>query len=316
MLLEIVWLCCGVGVLLSGADALIKGATAIATRLGISTLVVGLTVVAFGTSAPELFVSLAAAIEGTADIAVGNVLGSNIFNILGVIGLTALIAPVEVARSIVRRDYPIMIIALGAFFIVSLDGTISRFDGALLACGFIGYLFMNYLEVTSSERAAIEEFQEEAVEEKPMTKLRSATLLIALGLVGLIIGAELIVSNAVSIARTVGVSELVIGVTLVALGTSLPELATTVLAARKGEPDLVVGNAVGSNIFNVLCVISVTALVQPLSVVSSAISFDLPYMWVSCGVLLPILFFQRTIGRALGLFMIIGYSAYIVLCLG
>ncbi|NBW40483.1 sodium:calcium antiporter [bacterium] len=316
MFIEILLLCCGVGILLSGADALIKGATNIAARLGVSTLIIGLTVVAFGTSAPELFVSVAAAIEGTADIAVGNVVGSNIFNILVVIGLTALIAPVDVARSIVHKDYPIMLIALGIFFIVSIDGVISRADGAILVFGFISYLFMNYLEVTSSERAVIEEFQEEELEQKPEAKTKSALLLILVGLIGLIIGAELIVENAVSIARKVGVSELVIGVTLVALGTSLPELATTVLAARRGEPDLVVGNAVGSNIFNVLCVISFTALIQPLPVVRNAISFDMPYMWISCGIILPMLFLKRTIGRHLGLMMLIGYGVYIMLCLG
>ncbi|MCB0331593.1 MAG: hypothetical protein KDD70_18105, partial [Bdellovibrionales bacterium] len=218
MIFKVFLLLVGIGVLLVGADFLVRGSRDIAMRLGVSTLIIGLTVVAFGTSAPELFVSVAAAIDGTADVAVGNVVGSNIFNILVIIGITAFLTPVNVAKSVQKREYPFMLLTLGLMVFFASDGTISRAEGAIFLVGLLGYLFLNYWEVTRAERVVIEEFDEETIgAEKPGPVLHSALFVVG-GLIGLIIGAELIVDNAVWCARQIGVSELLIGVTLVAVG--------------------------------------------------------------------------------------------------
>ncbi|MCI5065863.1 calcium/sodium antiporter [bacterium] len=311
MILKIFLLIVGIGVLLTGAEFLIRGSRDVALRLGISTLIIGLTVVAFGTSAPELFVSVAAALEGTADVAVGNIIGSNIFNLFVIIGLTAVLIPVQVPYSVIRRDLPLMLLGLGGMVLSAADGVISRGEGIILFSGLLGYLLMNYLQVGSGEKKAIETYVEEHEEEAPPASGAHSFLFIVGGLIGLVIGAELIVDNAVWCARQFGVSELVIGVTLIAVGTSLPELATTALAARKGEPDLVVGNAVGSNLFNVLCVIGLTSMVQPLNVAVSAQRFDLPVMFFGSVCLLPLLYWERTIGRVLGVALLLTYGGYI-----
>ncbi len=313
MIVQTVKLIVGTGLLLWGAEILVRGSRSIALSFGISTLIVGLTVVAFGTSAPELFVSVAAAIEGTADVAVGNIVGSNTFNILVIIGLAGLFSPINVPRSITRREMPFMLIAMGLFVAFSANGIIERWEGALLTLGLLGYLFLNYVEVTKSEGKVIELLEESDIAIEGVDSIGKSLLFIVGGLIGLIIGAELIVSSAVWVARQVGVSELVIGVTLVAVGTSLPELATTIIAAKKGEPDLAVGNAVGSNIFNVLCVIGLTAAIQPLNVAGKALSFDMPYMFFSCLLLLPIVFYTRRVGRGVATLMLLGYCAYVVM---
>ncbi|MCB0321715.1 MAG: calcium/sodium antiporter, partial [Bdellovibrionales bacterium] len=280
MVLKIFLLAIGVGILLIGADLLIRGARSIALGLGISTLIVGLTVVAFGTSAPELFVSVAAALDGTADVAIGNVVGSNIFNILVIVSLAAFFRPVPVPRRITRREMPFMLIVMGIMTLLTFDGTMSRFEGWVFLIILFGYLFLNFYEVTQAEEKAIDLIDElEGEERDPLWK---SIGFVVIGLIGLVIGSQFIVDSAVWIARQLGVSELVIGVTLVAAGTSLPELATTVVAARKGEPDLVMGNAVGSNIFNVLCVVGLTAAIHPLMVNPSAIRLDLPFVFFSC----------------------------------
>lgn len=318
MIIELILLIVGLGVLVFGADLMVRGASSIALSLGISTLVVGLTVVAFGTSAPELFVSVAAAFEGKGDVAIGNIIGSNIFNILIIIGLTAVLAPVQIARSVSWREMPIMLIAAGLFWIFSMDGTISQLEGGVLALGILLYIVENYLVVRYGKSSLTSEILQEIEEEETAQARRPLIknlIFIIFGLAGLIAGAELVVGNATLIAQSIGISDLVIGVTLVAVGTSLPELATTCVAALKGEPDLAVGNAVGSNIFNVLCVIGFTALIQPLSVSSQALGFDLPFMFIACILFWPAMLLFGKLGRFSGLCMLGVYGSYIYLVL-
>ena len=314
MLTHYLLLFVGLVVLVVGADSLIRGASNVAKHFGISALVVGLTVVAFGTSAPELFVSVAAAFRGSADVAVGNVLGSNLFNILVIVGITSLLAPVEIGKAVIHREMPIMLAVLGAFLFVSWDLTITRVEGIALFSGLLGYLYLNYWLVKRG-RVKLEEIEaglEEAKSSESPNMFKQATFII-LGLAGLVYGADLIVTNAVVIAKSLGVSDLIIGITLVAAGTSLPELATTVVAAWKGEPDLAIGNAVGSNVFNVLCVIGLTSVVTPLSVNPIARGFDLPYMFIACFLVWPLMYWRRTLRKLDGIFMLAGYAVYLVL---
>lgn len=303
----------GVVVLLVGADVMIRGARNIARALGISPLVIGLTVVAFGTSAPELFVSLAAAFQGNADVAVGNVIGSNTFNILVIIGLSCMVSKISIGSAVRWREMPIMIAVMLAFVLVSWDLVITRVEGMFLFCGILAYLFMNYRLVVGGKvkvEDVIEDIDE--LDQVSTNYMRNFGFVIA-GLAGLIYGAELVVNQATFLARYFGISELVIGVTLVAAGTSLPELATTVLAALKGEPDLAVGNAIGSNIFNALCVIGATATVQPLTVNPQALAFDLPYMFFACLLVWPLMIWRRDLSRPEGGLMLAGYVSYIYL---
>lgn len=305
MILQILQLIVGIAILLGGAEMLVRGSRSLALSFGISTLIVGLTVVAFGTSAPELFVSLAAALDGTADVAIGNVIGSNLFNFLVIIGISAILSQVVIAKQLIRIEIPIMLCSLFAMYFFARDGVIERFEGILLFIGLLGYLLYSYLGVTNDD-----------ADSQPQTKdlipLKTSILFVVLGLVGLVIGARFIVDGAVFIARSFGISELIIGVTLVAAGTSLPELATTIIAAKEGEPDLAVGNAVGSNIFNVFCVIGSTAIVQPLAVVPSAVQYDLPFMCLGCLIFWPIFFLKGRASRLTGFSMIGIYVSYIL----
>lgn len=312
MVVQSLLLLLGFIILVGGAEFLVRGARRIALLLGIPTLIVGLTVVAFGTSAPELFVSLAAAIEGNGDVAIGNIIGSNICNILLIVGITACLSPIVIAPSLIKREMPIMLITLILFIVFSYDLKISRVEGGVLVLGLFGYLYLNYLIVTRGESS----LQAEVLEAEGSVDLENKGILhdigfLLLGLAGLVIGAELIVTNATLIAREVGISDLVIGVTLIALGTSLPELATTVIAAIQKEADLAVGNAVGSNIFNVLSVVGFAALTTPLAVKASALSFDMVFMLLSSLLLWPVMIFFGTLGRISGVLMLLAYGGYI-----
>ena len=311
MILATFLLIVGFVVLVVGAESLVRGATNIAKTFGISTLVIGLTVVAFGTSAPELFVSLVAAFKGTADVAVGNVIGSNIFNVLMIIGCSAIIAPVEISYAVRRREMPIMLITLGLMYLVAWSGVISRWEGWLLFVGILVYLVWNYLSARRSVTVVIASKEEESRPSASGKFIFKNINFVILGLVGLVFGSNLIVDNATFIAKTYGVSDLVIGITLVAVGTSLPELATTVVAAIKGEPDLAVGNAIGSNVFNVLCVIGLTAGITPLSVNPQALSVDLIVMLVSCFAVWPLMLYRRKFGRLEGGLLVLVYAGYI-----
>ena len=319
-LMTFVYLITGLVLLVAGAEVLVRGAAKLAAQFGIPPLIIGLTVVAFGTSAPETAVSVQASLNGSGDIAIGNVLGSNIANVLLILGLTALIAPLVVSRQLIRLDVPLMIGASLVTYALAWDGSLSRLDGALLFAGVLGY---TAFLIVSSRRAAAagggdteDEFAKEYGLEgqpKPYATLINAALVIV-GLALLVGGSHFLVEGAVSLARALGLSELVIGLTVIAVGTSLPELATSILAAIRGERDIAVGNIVGSNIFNLFCVLGLASLVSPqaIAVAANALAFDFPVMIAVALACLPIFFTGYAINRWEGLLFLAYYVAYTV----
>ncbi|MEZ5235532.1 MAG: calcium/sodium antiporter [Acidimicrobiales bacterium] len=294
----------GLVLLVGGAELLVRGAAALAARAGVDPVIIGLTVVAFGTSAPELAVSLASAAGGDEEVALGNVVGSNIANILLILGVSALIGTLVVAQRIVRLDVPIVLGVTVAVVLMSLDGGIGRIDGFLLVAGvltYTGWLVRDARRESAAVRAeygtSMDELEGAAVD-KPLAVQLGMTIG---GLVVLVVGAQLLVGGAVSIAGSLGVSDLVIGLTVVAVGTSLPELATSVTAARRGERDLAVGNVIGSNLFNLLAVLGAAALAGgPLDVGRTAMRVDLPVMLVVTFVLVPVFWNGFTVTRLEG----------------
>jgi cation:H+ antiporter len=308
----------GLVALTVGAEMLVRGASRIASSMGISPLVVGLTVVALGTSSPELAVGVGAALVGQGDIAVGNVVGSNIFNVLVILGMSALIVPLAVAHQIVRFDVPLLIGSSVLLALISLDGMLGRFDGVLLFAGVVSYTA--YLVVQARrERDAAVIAEYAGVYPGSVTRHWLVNLsLIVSGLILLVFGADWLVAAAVVFARQLGVSELVIGLTVVAAGTSLPEVAASVVAAIKGERDIAVGNAIGSSIYNILLVLGVTAMVAPagIAVAQSVQNFDIPVMTAVAVACLPILFTGYRIDRwegAVFLAYYLAYTGYVVL---
>lgn len=300
----------GLALLIWGADFLVKGASRVAVGFGISPLVIGLTVVAFGTSSPEMAISVSSALKGEADIAVGNVVGSNIFNVLFILGVSALITPLLVSKQLVKVDVPIMIGVSVLALVLSIDGRIAFWEGAVLFAGVIAYtIFAIRLGRASGDTG-------EAIDGADRTWMNIA--MIVFGLVLLVVGSRLLVDAAITIATTFGVSELVIGLTIVAAGTSLPEVATSVTAAIRGERDIAVGNVVGSNIFNILAVLGLTAMVAPggLPVSEAAIHFDYWVMIAVAVACLPIFFVGYTIQRwegAMFLGYYVAYTAFLIL---
>lgn len=304
----------GIGLLIGGAEALVRGASRLAMGLGIAPLVVGLTVVAFGTSAPELAVTLQSVGSGPegAQIAIGNVVGSNIANILLILGLSATLTPLVVHRQLVRLDVPIMIGAALLMLLLALDGQIGRYDGLLLFGGAVAYTTFT-IRQSRRERPMTPSEEDSAAPQlrRPLDWLVNLGLVVG-GLVLLVLGARWLVDGAIMVARALGVSELVIGLTVVAVGTSLPEIATSVIAALRGTRDIAVGNAVGSNIFNVLCVLGLAAVFAPSGILVSpaALSFDIPVMIAVVFACLPIFFNGWRIARWEGLLFLAYYAAY------
>ena len=300
MLINIVLLVMGIVVVLKGADWLTDGAVNIASRFGVSQMVIGLTIVAMGTSMPELCVSMVSALKGTPDLAVGNVVGSNTLNTLLIVGCSALVAPIMVKRSSVRRDIPFAVLASLLMLIFCLDGGIDRLDATLLFILFAMFMFVT-----------VKYGKNEGTEAKTTAApLGKATLLLVVGLVCLILGSNLFVDNASFIASTLGVSDAVIGLTIVAGGTSLPELATSMVSAKKGNSDIAIGNVIGSNVFNILMIIGVTGLVKPMHI-KGITSLDLIVMLAS---ILLLWFFCRTtykVKRWEGAVLAISYIAYL-----
>ena len=311
-LLNSLYFLLGVGGLYYGAELLIKGGVTIARKMGISSLVIGLTLVAFATSAPELVVSVSAGLEGKSDIALGNVIGSNICNILLILGLCGCIAPVPVDKKLFRFDLPVMVIAALLLAVFCFKGAvIGRWHGALL---FAGLLFYTGWSIYSSrkEESRSRESEEKSSEEKKSLPL--ALLVTAIGLGLLVVGAKLFLWSAVYAAGLLHLSEAVIGLTVVAVGTSLPELATSVVAAIKGENDIAVGNVVGSNIFNILGIIGITPLISPLGNYYIN-SVDLGVMIFATVILLIFMRTNWKISRVEGAVMLLaycGYTAYLV----
>lgn len=302
----------GLVVLVIGAEVLVRGAARLAEMVGISSLVIGLTVVAFGTSSPELAVSLRAALAGQPDIALGNVVGSNIFNVLFILGICALILPLSISMQLVRLDVPLMIGASVLLLLLALDGQIGLLDGLLLFTGILAYTTFAIVQGRKEEqarRAAAGTSEDDRV--KPtFTTIATALGMALLGLVLLVVGAGWLVDSAIAIARVFGISELVIGLTIVAAGTSLPELATSIVASIKGERDIAVGNVVGSNLFNILSILGLTSIIAPITVAPVALRFDIPVMLAVAVACLPIFFTGMRIARWEGALFLVYYIAY------
>lgn len=297
----------GLCILYFGGETLVRGAVALASRLGLSSLAIGLTVVAFGTSAPELAVSLNAVMNNASDISLGNIIGSNIANIGLILGLSAVISPLVVQAKIIRMDAPIMITSMLLAVVFLLDNQISRLEGLILATALIAYIAFTFLQA----RKEPELVQEEYLQGIPQSRGRLAIDLglIFLGLGLLIAGGKLLVMAAVSIALLFGMSEAVIGLTIVALGTSLPELTATLVAARRGYGDIAIGNIIGSNIFNVLGILGITALITPLQT-GNILWADIICMVLLCLLTYLFLFSRSKVERYEGILLVLLYIAY------
>lgn len=312
-----VWLSLAGGLvaLVAGAEFLVRGASHLAARLGISPLVIGLTVVAFGTSAPEMAVSAISAWKDQPDLAVGNVVGSNIFNVLAILGLSAVVAPLAVAARLVRLDVPIMVGVSLLLWVMALDGVIRFWEAALLFLGIVSYTTFQVRFGRGEEDPAVKkefagEYAEPAFAKHSWLVDAGAVLG---GLALLVGGSHFLVEAAVDVARALGVSELVIGLTIVAAGTSLPELATSVLASIRGERDIAIGNIIGSNLFNILAVLGMAGLMRRdgLPVSPQVLALDLPVMVAVAIACMP-LFLDLNIGRGKGLFFLAAYAVYAV----
>ncbi|MGQ7847739.1 calcium/sodium antiporter [Granulosicoccus sp. 3-233] len=310
--MDALWILLGFAGLIVGGEWLVRGAVSIARRFDVSPMVIGLTLVGFGTSMPELVTSLQAAMVGSPGIAIGNVVGSNIANILLILGAAALMAPIMVSPQAFRRDGSMLALATLLCLALVLSGTIGRLSGALLLACLLIYLVATLVIERRRSTAAGAVYQAEAdtLESEPDTLARASTLLL-LGLVATIVGARFLVSGAVAIATDLGVSEAVIGLTIVAIGTSMPELVTSVIAARKGQSDVAFGNVVGSNLFNILGILGVTALFTPLSVPSIIVSQDIWVMLAATVLLLWMAVTGWRITRREGGLLLGGYLAYL-----
>jgi len=305
----------GLVLLVLGAESLVRGASRLAASLGISALVIGLTVVAFGTSAPELAVSVSSTFQGNADVALGNVVGSNIFNVLLILGLSAAVAPLGVSQRLVRLDVPLMIGVSIVLLLMALDRSIGRVDGALLFAGGLAYTGWAIRQSRREGRAVAEEYTQEFGErDTTLRRVAFDVFRVLLGLALLVLGARWFVDGAVEFAEALGMSDLVIGLTLVAAGTSMPELATSVVASLRGERDIAVGNVVGSNLFNILAVLGLSGLVAPdgVAVAAGALRVDIPVMTAVAIACLPIFFTGRLIARWEGFLFIAMYAGYVL----
>lgn len=311
----------GLVLLVIGAEFLVKGSSRLAAMLRIPPLIIGLTVVAYGTSAPEMSVSVMSALSAEgADIAIGNVVGSNICNVLLILGLSALIAPLAVTKQMIRSEVPIMIGVSLLLLMFSLDGELNKVDSTILAIGAVTYTLSLIYQSSKHKTTEPDEFTEEYSLSEPVTTLawiRNVAYIIG-GLVLLVLGSRFLVSSAITIAEYFQVSKLIVGLTIVAVGTSLPELFTSVIASIRGETEIAVGNVVGSNIFNILAVLGVSGIVSPtgLSISPSVINFDLPVMIAVAFACLPIFYSGKRIERwegVLFLFYYVAYTAYLIL---
>lgn len=328
MLLDILLFVVGIALIVAGANFLTDGAAALARRFGLSPLMVGLTIVAFGTSAPELVVSLTSALGGNSDISLGNVVGSNIFNVFGIAGITAIIAPLSITKSTIRKEIPLMILASVVLSVMIFDSLlsglpnqeniVSRSEGLVLLAFFAIFLAYTIAISKPSELIEPQQEKEEVVEEDKSTKKPIWFLLLCIvgGLAALVYGGDLFVTSASNLAKAFGVSEAVIGLTIVAAGTSLPELATSVAAALKGEQEMAVGNVVGSNIFNIFFILGLTASVTPIGL-GGLTMFDFASMIAAAVLLyfLAVFFGDRKITRIEGGILLACYVAYTVFLL-
>jgi cation:H+ antiporter len=302
MVLDVLYIIIGVTLVLVGADRLTEGASALARRFGVPEIVIGLTIVACGTSMPEFFVSLMSALNGTPDMAVGNVVGSNIMNTMLIVGCAAMVAPMVISPSTVKKDIPFSVGASILLVLLAIDSVIGRIDGIVLLVGFA--VFMAY---------TLWQAKREKTESADTVRLQNpwlSVLYIALGLAGLVFGSNLFVDSASSVATSLGVSESVIGLTIVAGGTSLPELATSVVAARKGQSAIAIGNVIGSNVFNILLILGATAAISPLQMEGITL-VDIGVMLGSIVLVWLFSFTRYTVERWEGALLVLGFLSYL-----
>ena len=287
---------------LVGADRLTEGASALARRFGVPEIVIGLTIVACGTSMPEFFVSLMSALNDTPDMAVGNVVGSNIMNSMLIVGCAAVAAPLVISRSTVRKDIPFAVGASLLLILLSLDSTVGRIDGIILLVGFVGFMAYTLWQAKGSKAESADAVKQQ--------NIWLSACYILLGLAGLVFGSNLFVDSASSVASSLGVSESVIGLTIVAGGTSLPELATSVVAARKGQSAIAIGNVIGSNVFNILLILGATAAISPLQM-EGITTLDIAVMFGSVALVWLFSFTRYTVERWEGFALLALYGAYL-----
>lgn len=310
----------GLLLLIAGGDLLVRGASELAAVARISPVVIGLTVVAFGTSAPELAVSIQAALTGSSTLALGNVVGSNIVNVLLILGFSALVAPLVVASRLVRIDVPLLVVASFLILLLGIDGRIGRFDGMLLFAILLVYIVWSIRQGRRESAQVVEEFESLAPRPRragPAVVIRDVAMIVG-GLIVLTLGARWLVAGGVDVARALGVREMLIGLTIIAIGTSLPELVTSVVASVRGERDIAVGNVVGSNIFNILAVLGLSSIVAPqgIDVPAVALRLDIPVMTAVAVACLPVFFTGWTIARWEGAVFVgyyVAYTAYLLL---
>lgn len=304
MVVNVFLLILGVLLLYFGSEWMVKGSSSLALTLMVRPIIAGLTVVAFATSAPELLVSIIAAFRGSSGVSIGNILGSNVANIGLVLGLSAIARPLPIDKKLIKRELPYMAIVSALFWIFCADGDIGRFDGLFLFIAFV--LFMVWSVFTAKDKDIIGE------DIKEKKGLLLCIFLIITGMAGLLLGANLVVKSAIYIAREFGISEIFIGLSIVAIGTSLPELATSVVAGIKGEHDISIGNVVGSNIFNICLVIGAVGLLNPMGVDKRLNKFEFPVMLIISLILFSFSFLKERLSRLAGVFFVLSYGFYVI----
>jgi len=302
MFLDIVFIVIGVAMVLMGADRLTEGASALARRMNVPEIIIGLTIVATGTSAPELFVSMVSALNGTPDMAVGNVVGSNTMNAMLIVGCAAMVAPMTISRSTVKKDIPFSVMASVLLMLIALDSYLGRMDGIILLIGFAIFMTYTLMQAKSGQAEAV-------VESKKQNPWLSIFFVIA-GLAMLVVGSNLFVDSASNVALSLGISEGVVGLTVVAGGTSLPELATSVVAARKGQSAIAIGNVIGSNVFNILLILGLTATISPLQIAGITM-LDMGVMLLSVALVWFFSYTKYTVERWEGALLVGGYLVYL-----
>ena len=307
MIFDILFIILGVAMVLYGADRLTEGASALARRMNVPEIIIGLTIVAAGTSAPELFVSLVSALKGTPDLAVGNVVGSNTMNCMLIVGCAAMVAPMTISRSTVKKDIPFSVGASVSLLLLALNSFLGRFDGLLLLAGFVA--FMVYTLRSARTINTSEQAQDNAITTQ-LSPLAAALWLLG-GLALLVVGSNLFVDSASSVAYALGISEGVVGLTVVAGGTSLPELATSGVAARKGQSAIAIGNVIGSNVFNILLILGLTATISPLDI-EGITTIDMAVMLLSVALVWLFSRTRYTVERWEGALLVGGYLVYLV----
>ena len=312
MVFDILFIVLGVWLVLTGADKLTDGASALARRMKMPEIIIGLTIVAAGTSAPELFVSLVSALKGTADLAVGNVVGSNIMNTMVIVGCAAMVAPMTISKSTVRKDIPFTVGASVLMLLLDFDSYLGRLDGIILLLGFAAFMTYTLLQVhkTGASNQPEPSSQPEPSGQSGEKSVWVNVGWVVFGLVALVLGSNIFVDHASDLALALGISEGVVGLTVVAGGTSLPELATSVVAARKGQSAMAIGNVIGSNVFNILLILGLTATISPLAI-EGVTSLDMSVMLVSAVLVWLFSFTRYKVERWEGAVLVIGYLAYL-----